>query len=39
MTPAAIPCNTTNEGVSKYEAELNVDMIWICKSKNWTPYR
>ncbi|XP_065885443.1 uncharacterized protein [Dysidea avara] len=32
------PCNSSNEGESLYKA-LYADMIWICKSKQWTPYK
>ena len=32
------PCTSSNEGESLYKA-LHADMIWICKSKQWTPYK
>ena len=32
------PCTSSNEGESIYKA-LHADMIWICKSKQWIPYK
>ena len=38
ITQPTKPCISSNEGESLYKA-LHVDMIWICKSKQWTPYK
>ena len=38
ISPPAIPCNSSNEGESLYKA-VHADMIWICKSEEWTPYK
>ena len=38
VSPPAIPCNSSNEGESLYKA-VHADMIWICKSKEWIPYK
>jgi len=38
VSPPPIPCKSSNEGESLYKA-LHADIIWICKSKEWTPYK
>ena len=38
ITPPTLQCDNSHEGKSYYKAA-NADTVWICKSKEWIPYK
>ena len=38
ISPPAVPCNISNEGEAIYKP-VNANVVWICKGRDWTPYK
>ena len=38
ITPPTLSCYSSHEGKSYHKAA-NADTAWICKSKEWIPYK